>query len=134
MGRFVKWDSTKIFDRETGLFWEVKTPENVGDVYSWEEADQYIQKLNHESFGGFSTWRLPTIQELVTIVDYSRYSPAIDSIFGPTKPSWYWSSTNLAYHYAYHIPDTWGVNFYSGGVIDFSKNASTHVRAVRESD
>jgi len=47
----------------------------------------------------YTDWRLPTIQELFTLVDYSRCNPAIDTtIFPNTEASSYWSSTAYAHN------------------------------------
>ena len=93
--RFVDNGDGTITDRTTGLSWEIKTARNVNDLYSWEEAHQYIETiLNCNSFGGFGDWRLPSVQELISIVDYNRRNledyPSIDLIFGPTMSDWYW--------------------------------------------
>ena len=48
-------------DEETGLLWSTKTLNNV----SWQEAVDYCENLD---FGGFTDWRLPSINELRTII------------------------------------------------------------------
>jgi hypothetical protein len=79
---------------------------------------------------------LPTIAELQTIVSepfVCAASPCIDEpLFGPTAPSFYWSSTTYA-----NAPDgAWSVTFLNGGVVDnrfldYVKYNSFSVRAVR---
>jgi hypothetical protein len=57
----------------------------------------FIRDLNASSYGGFSDWRLPTVKELQSIVDYSCYSPSINSKYFPNTVAnfkdWYLSST-----------------------------------------
>ena len=84
-------------------------------------------------FAGHCDWRLPTIEELQTIVDKSvpgcgTGSPCIDPIFVPTVAGFYWSATTGA-----ALPNTaWLVNFYDGSVLGFySKTFDFAVRAVR---
>jgi hypothetical protein len=86
--------------------------------------------------GGFADhcdWRLPTIMELLTIVDLSAPgcgsgSPCIDATaLGPTVASAYWASTTFA-----NSPDgAWVVFFGSGNDGGGSKNGTVDVRAVR---
>ena len=48
---------------------------------SWEDAKKYCEDLNVDDF---SDWRLPSINELHTIADYSpdsEYHPSIYTIF-----------------------------------------------------
>ena len=66
------------------------TPAN----YTHANAIAACEKLNHASR---SDWRLPSIQELQSLVDYSKSSPSIDHSFFPnTASSGYWSSSSNA--------------------------------------
>lgn len=80
---------------------------------------------------GHSDWRLPTIKELLSIVDYTRHEPAIDSaIFPNTKSSYYWSSSPFSANPDY----AWIVNFDSGEASWVPRsNCAAFVRAVRSS-
>jgi hypothetical protein len=116
-----------IIDNNTGLEWEEKTAANVGDLFTWINAFAYIDSLNTANFAGHNDWRLPNVKELQSIVDYGRFTPSIDPIFGPTAVSNYWSSTTVA-----SGPfGAWFVNFSLGIVATADKNNFLHVRAVR---
>ena len=57
---------------------------------NWQGALQYCRNL---TLAGKS-WRLPSVNELKSIVDYSKYNPAINTAFFPnTQADHYWSSS-----------------------------------------
>jgi len=59
---------------------------------------------------GDASWRLPSIQELNSIVDVDCKKPAIDeSAFPNTAHMAYWSSTPTGPSYAWHVNFRWGV-------------------------
>jgi Protein of unknown function (DUF1566) len=83
-------------------------------------------------------WRLPTVKELISLLDYSKYDPAINDDM-PEFPSdnnvWYagcyWSSTSLT---AFPAFASWFVDFIFGNVgsADTSQNGDLcKVRVVR---
>jgi hypothetical protein len=76
----------------------------------------------------FNDWRLPTIQELLTLVDYAKHSPA--SNLADTKSNGYWSSTVDISNY----DDAWCVGFGSGTAYYNDKHNSYYVRCVRNND
>ena len=158
-----------VTDDSTGLMWEKKVDHpagvdnlhNVGYVYSWSQSGDpsevtgtepdgtaftmFLRLLNEGRFAGHSDWRLPTRQELLSIVDASRI-PRINEVFGPTNSSWgpptcwYWTSetrTDIP-NQPDNLHNAWEVNF---GSVDPSsgfpevqsgnKVGETSVRAVR---
>ncbi len=74
-------------------------------------------------------WRLPTRQELESILDLSRHNPAADpGRFPDMKADWYWSSTPCAWSSG----RAWCVDFDLGGVGSLHRDGlSAFVRAVR---
>lgn len=81
-------------DRETQLIWEVKTETNKLENYTWQEAVDYCQNL---TYSGYSHWRLPTTEELLTLRDTTRdRAPYINTNFFPLCQSdSYWTSTPI---------------------------------------
>jgi len=72
-------------------------------------------------------WRLPTMRELLTLVNYEKTDLACDLI--DTENSYYWSSTTVAGV----IFAAWGINF-NNGKDYWSDKANTYfVRCVRPS-
>ncbi len=129
------WDEglRMIRDDNTGLIWEVKSPDKQdinykGNSYNWEDAKEYVKGLNRACYGGFRDWRLPNREELRTIVDYAGQTPAIDLKFFPNAtPGFYWSKdqNNKETQFA------WGVYFVYGCAICYLKSFYYPVRAVR---
>ena len=54
-----------VSDRATGLVWQQSGSEFP---MTWHGAKAYIQELNASHFAGSRTWRLPTIDELITLL------------------------------------------------------------------
>jgi hypothetical protein len=67
-----------VTDNVTGLVWQRKgTP----SLYYWE-AQKRIEKLNSQKFGGHETWRIPTLEEMCSLLDSAKkfqryYSPSV---------------------------------------------------------
>jgi hypothetical protein len=79
------------------------------------------------SLGG-TGWRLPTLKELQTIVDYSQSNPSIDSTAFPSTPAaWFWSSSPLAGSSS----NAWLVRFFDGYTGDSDVSTTNFVRCVR---
>jgi hypothetical protein len=89
-----------------------------------DTATEYCEAL---TLGGFSDWRLPTIDELVYITDKGRVNPSIDPIFNNTSSSNYWTATT----YANSTQNAWVVYFNSGDDGNYNKSYSFRVRCVR---
>ena len=121
---FVDNGDGTVTDTDTGLMWQQGT---VSGIYTWEEALSYCENL---SLGGHNDWRLPNINELQSLVHYTRYNPSIDTVhFSNTVSSYYWSSTTNAYY-----PDDALIVCFSGGRLDYyskSLHYPYYLRAVR---
>jgi hypothetical protein len=62
-GRFINNGNNTVTDTKTGLTWAVK---DNGNNLNWHDAKQYCK--NYRA-GGYTDWRLPTLNELVKIYD-----------------------------------------------------------------
>ena len=110
-----------VSDTSTGLVWE-----QAGSTsgLSWKDALAYCE--NRET-GGYTDWRLPNYKELLSIVDYTRWEPAIDAIFSAVSNSYWTSSTRYGY------PNNGiYINFASGyASYYYSKSYAGYARCVR---
>lgn len=113
-----KWVNWIVKDKNTGLFWE---SQNRAWTKTWRQAKQYCSTLNK----WWKTWRLPTIQELRWLVDYSKYSSNFNSDYFAIEPS-YWSSTTNAQF----TGDAWILGLNYGHTYRDDKTYSNYVLCV----
>ena len=124
---FSRNDETEIVqDNISGLQWQDDSA--VGATYrSWTDSIDYCE--NTLILGGYADWRMPNKNELLSIVDYNRFEPIINSVFQNTGLSFsYWSSTTYTSN---GYDNAWIVNFDSGGTSGPGKNSNNYVRCVR---
>jgi len=113
----------------SSLMWMRNPVSNPGSPFdqkvTWQEAKDTCENLD---FAGHKDWRLPSVQELFLIVDYSKTSPSIDrDIFPNARALPYWTSTE----YSGNETPVWAIHFSTGLVFDTSKQDKAHVRCVR---
>ncbi len=84
-----------VTDSITGLVWQDNT-DVVNYKHQWGEAEQYCSEL---FLGGYQDWRLPTISELITIVDFNNSAGtyAVNKAFLYKSANKFHSSSNLCY-------------------------------------
>jgi len=112
-----------VTDNVTGLVWQQAVPETI---YVQADARAYCARL---SLGGLTDWRLPTVVELVSIVDPGVAPPTIDKTYFPnTPPQAFWSSTPFAQPPA---GNGWDVFFGGGYTAILGSNFDAQVRCVR---
>jgi hypothetical protein len=127
-GRFQvlnQFGKAAVFDKETGRVWE-QSPTNTS-VFDWLGAQIHCNTL---TTGGRLGWRLPTLQELASLVDPNAAgAPFIPTPnpFSNVQLSDYWSATTLASD----ASRAWIVNFGAGIVDDNGKIGSFLVWCVR---
>ena len=114
--------SAAVLDRETGLVWE-KVPST--SFFNWLNASIHCVQLN---LGGRKGWRLPTIQELASLVDPTAFNPSLPSGHPFTvQSSVYWSATTVANNSAV----AWVVDFNNGLVGSLDRSFSGLAWCVR---
>jgi hypothetical protein len=121
--------SNAVLDRETGLVWE-RSPRAT--TFTW--ANAHVQCII-STLGNRQGWRLPTLQELLSLRDPSGVFPAPGLPAGhpfilPVLPTTHWSATtpsvdaSAAYTVELRFSGSSGVSF-------LTKTVSQHVWCVR---
>jgi hypothetical protein len=115
--------STGIEDKDTRLLWHFLDATDKKKRYTHEKADEHCEHLTLNN----RSWRLPTLEELYGIVDYSRYRPSVDMThFGAMMHRYYWTSDVL------NDTEAYVVGFKLGSIATVPKNEEAYVRCVSE--
>jgi serine/threonine protein kinase len=100
-GDFHRNHDGTITDRSSGLIWQ-----QAGSDYPlpWEEARDYVHQLNHSGFAGRTQWRLPTVEELLSLV--TELPQAGDACLEPifdAAQRWLWSADRSSFTAAWYV-------------------------------
>jgi len=132
--RFTDKRDGTIKDNLTGLIW-LKNADCIGTEHplfdndglaedgmvNWQHALDFVAGINNGTYncgdtsgkgGNYRTdWRLPNIRELLSLLDYGHFEPAIPSPhpFQNFRIAFYWSSTTGA-----NRSEAWRVSFSNG--------------------
>ena len=99
-------------DSDTNLMWEVKNRDNINAMYTWHkrykkeglsqnnkwlnpdlvDCHSFVEKMNRERYAGFDDWRLPTKDELISLVAQENENLKIKAPLSASCPA-YWSDT-----------------------------------------
>jgi len=113
-----------VWDSYTSYAWQRN---DDGLARTWAAAKTYCDQLELD---GSTDWRLPTVEELLTIVDYTVNNPALSTEIFIGRSNWYWTSSSFA---GSQNSAAWVVDF-SDGTLQapyLSDNPSWYVRCVR---
>jgi len=68
--RFLKDGEDAIYDSVSSLTWLARDSwQMLNRELSWDEADAWAKELNAQTFAGHADWRLPSVQEAVSLFD-----------------------------------------------------------------
>ncbi|MDD5287229.1 MAG: DUF1566 domain-containing protein [Desulfuromonadaceae bacterium] len=140
--RFTDNGDQSITDNLTGLIWTkdanlMKTrdplftatydgagfpiPEEEGAGATWQQALDYVKKLNSENYLGHNDWRLPNINELAILVNRGQTNQVTwlnSQGFSNVQSSVYWSGST----YASYTNGAWVVSMSDGSVDSYYGN------------
>jgi hypothetical protein len=112
-----------VSDKSEGLMWQ----QAEGGLQKWQAGMTYCDNL---SLGGHDDWKLPTIDQLRSMVDNDFSQPMVDTTFFPDFPPtqiFYWSSTEPEKNKR----QAKVLIFNYGSDDDMFKNEKYYVRCVR---
>lgn len=91
-----------VLDRLTRLTW-TRNANTAEFPLAWQEALDYIARMNRDQVFGSSDWRLPNRRELRSLMSHQARKPALPEghPFVNVFSSWYWTSTTAAINKAY---------------------------------
>ncbi len=111
-----------VYDRNSGLMWQRGGSDNY---MNYGDAKLWVEQLN---FAGYSDWRLPTLEEAMSLMERETNSDGlyIDPKFDKTQRR-IWTSDLVKY-----MPkEAWVVDFSSGYCCEDEIDFDLSVRAVR---
>lgn len=120
-------DTNVVLDNLTGLMWTRSA--HKGGSNNWDNAVDYCTTLE---YGGFTDWRLPNRNELLSLFDYGQTNAALPALhpFEGVQAGFYWSSTTYASDAAYAWI-VWAGSESAGTVSRSGKSGQYHVWPVR---
>lgn len=116
-------DWRAVEDTTHGLIWDRRPS---AKKYKWKDR----QKGVPSKLCGWTDWRVPTVRELLALVDYERREPAIDTGYFDCGDDWYWTDTPL---HGSPSDYAWLVPFHHGNSGWGRQDNEGLVRAVRRS-
>ena len=75
-------DTATLVDLKTSLMWQRQGL----DIGSIRTIQRKISELNKEGYAGFSDWRLPTLEEAMSIMDQKKNKKGVLSFIRNRKP------------------------------------------------
>lgn len=123
---YSNYDSTLSVQKYDSVNFVFVAPTQV-DIDASSNSVSFQNVVNATNLCGFSDWRLPTLEELQSIVKPDQV-PTIDATWFPnTHTSGYWSASPVAGFSG----SAWFVNFDDKAALNSFRDLRMHVRLVR---
>jgi len=113
-----------VFDKATNLMWQKSGSQ---DGVTFDDLEKYTLALNSRRFGGFDDWRVPTLEEAMSLMNPAKHG---EYYLGPE-----FDGSVIMWTADRHVNDgaAWIVYFYDGICSGESVNYHGYIRAVRSS-
>jgi serine/threonine protein kinase len=94
--RFIKYDNGTALDTRTGLMWMTKDFHTIEgrEPKNWNDAIEWANKMNRESYGGYNDWRVPTVAEYQAVIGSFSNLQLFEQRVRPGRGG-YWSSDKV---------------------------------------
>jgi hypothetical protein len=125
----IGFSNQAVLDRETGLVWQ-RSPDTAPTTWLNARSGCINKSVGAVQRKG---WRLPSINELASLLDPNHSSPALppNHPFLNVQSAIYWSATTYTPTSAGEPPLAWAVELNTGGVGFESKENENRVWCVR---
>lgn|GEM_PF-659712 len=112
-----------VIDYATGLMW---LHGGSRDYMDYSKIQGWIDSLNRAKYAGFSDWRVPTLEEVASLLENkeNRYNLFIDTVFSSVQ-KYIWTCDTFSNNKA------WLIDFYGGDANPIEKTVNAFVRPVR---
>lgn len=136
--RFEELEKGLVYDSDTGLMWFRCTYGQswVNDECTGTEdlltLDQGLEIAEDLVYGGYPDWKVPNINELQSIADFSCYQPAISADLFPGVLSAHYLSSSVFVNESSAVVSM-NVDFYNGRAITMTQDFA-YLMLVRQQE
>jgi hypothetical protein len=118
-----------VIDLATGLMWQQS---GSPDRLSWEDVQKWIDDLNRKGYAGYHDWRLPTLEEAMSLMEPKKLNGVlyIDPVFDKTQ-RWIWTADLSNRQDSSGGSLRWVVGFDGGGCYGYDIDSNDYLRLVR---
>ena len=120
----VQKEGKVVYDHASDLMWQQS---GSTKEMPYEKAKAYVEALNSQNFAGYRDWRLPTLEEAMSLMESTKMNGDlyVDPKFDKQQRGFWTSDT-------YSASGAWVVDFYYGYCSSSDiGNSNCYVRAVR---
>jgi len=122
-----------VIDTSTGLIWDDSSNINYNYKTDSSNRNYWLGAIDHcenSNLANITSWRMPNINELKSIINYTNKNPSTyiefsRALFNTNDTIHYWSSTTRL-----DVPNqAWYVNFYNG-LVSYDNKDGNNLPAV----